>query len=213
MYLCPPSDATSMQSYKRLLVLLALSSFACTSLGANPQCERDDGSCSSSATSNDVCGIWFARSSIPNSGLGMFAGRNFDEGEELMATGDVVIPLVDVEMYHKDLKSFFIWDSYTWNADSLGVSLDGVYEVNAASPGFGSAANSFRDLHNVEEWGVEHSLGGLHRSKDPGAGAFTPYHDRKSTAKFPIPAGQELFVNCKWFSYDKYSSLLDSTRL
>ena len=197
-----------MQSYKSLLILLALSLFAGTSLGADPQCGLDDGSCRS-ATGNDVCGIWFARSSIPNSGLGMYAGRNFDQGEEMMATGDVVIPLVDVEMHHKNLKSFFIWDSYTWNAASLGLAFDGVYEVNAASPGFGSAANSFRDLHNVEEWGVEHSLGGLHRSKDPGAGAFTPYHDRKSTAKVPIPAGQELFVNCKFgFFCDKCGALL-----
>jgi hypothetical protein len=188
------------------LVLLVLSSLACSSLGADPHCGPDDGSCSS-ATSKDVCGIWFARSSIPNSGLGMYAGRNFEEGEELMATGDVVIPLIDVELYH-DVKSFFIWDSYTWNAGSLGLSFDGVYEVNAASPGFGSAANSFRDLHNVEEWGVEQNLGGLHRSKDPGAGAFTPYHDRKSTAKVPIPAGQELFVNCKCVFLDKHGSLL-----
>lgn len=36
---------------------------------------------------------------------------------------------------------------------------------------------------------------GLHRSKDPGVGAFSTYHDRKSIAKVNIKKGQELFVN------------------
>jgi hypothetical protein len=51
------------------------------------------------------------------------------------------------------------------------------------------------DFVNVEEGYPKHSVpGGLHRSRDPGAGAFTYYHGRKSTAKVQITAGQELFV-------------------
>jgi hypothetical protein len=143
------------------------------------------------------CGIWFARSSIPNSGLGMYAGRRFDEGEDMMASGDIVIPIVDMEMHQGDDK-FFLWDSYTWNV--AGRENDCLSEVSFASPGFGAAANSFLDLHNVEELKVDHSLVGMHRSKDPGAGAFTPYHNRRSMAKEPILAGQELFVDCKFWT-------------
>jgi hypothetical protein len=145
------------------------------------------------------CGIWFAHSSIPNSGLGMFAGRDFKKDETMMATGDITIPIVDIEMYQTG-KWTFLWDQYTWNAEALQMENEGVYEINVASPGFGSAANSFRDLHNVEEWCVDHSLAGLHRSKDPGAGGYSPYHNRISTAKLDIPAGQELFVNCEFSS-------------
>ena len=57
--------------------------------------------------------------------------------------------------------------------------------------GFGAAVNSFLDLVNVEEWDPTNSVpSGLHRSKDPGVGAFSTYHDRKSTAKVPIKKGQ-----------------------
>ena len=36
---------------------------------------------------------------------------------------------------------------------------------------------------------------GLHRSKDPGSGAFTPYHSSNTTALMGIEAGQELFAS------------------
>jgi len=62
--------------------------------------------------------------------------------------------------------------------------------------GFGAAANSFLDLVNVEEGDPINTIpSGLHRSKDPGVGAFTTYHDRDSTAKVAVKSGQELFVN------------------
>jgi hypothetical protein len=65
-----------------------------------------------------------------------------------------------------------------------------------ASPGFGAAANSFMDFVNVDEGLPVHSVAqGLHRSRDPGAGAFTPYHSRKATARNDITLGQELFVS------------------
>jgi hypothetical protein len=49
---------------------------------------------------------------------------------------------------------------------------------------------------NVEEGDPENDMpSGLHRSKDPGVGAFSTYHNRQSKAKVSIKAGQELFVN------------------
>lgn len=85
----------------------------------------------------------------------------------------------------------------SWNSGAVGVPATiGVEDVNVASPGFGAAANSFMDFVNVDEGGVVHSIAGnLHRSKDPGAGAFTYYHSRMSTAEEDIAAGQELFVS------------------
>lgn len=78
----------------------------------------------------------------------------------------------------------------------------GVNEVNVVSAGFGAAANSYMDFVNVFEWYPIHSIAQqLHRSKDPGAGAFTYLHSRYATAKSDISAGQELFVSYgnKWF--------------
>jgi hypothetical protein len=72
----------------------------------------------------------------------------------------------------------------------------GVQEVNVASPGFGAAANSFMDFINVDEGYGTHSVAqDLHRSKDPGAGAFSYWHSRMGTASAEIEAGQELFVS------------------
>mmetsp|Transcript_17515 Transcript_17515/g.26592 ORF Transcript_17515/g.26592 Transcript_17515/m.26592 type:complete len:598 (+) Transcript_17515:47-1840(+) len=146
------------------------------------------------------CGIWFAESSIPNSGLGMYAGRDFEKGEQMMEGGDVVIPIIDIHL-HQGSRWYFLWDSYTWNAEALWMDSIGSDVVDAASPGFGSAANSFRDLFNVEEWIPDYSLAGLHRKKDAGAGAFSPYHNRVSSAKIDILEGEELFVSYgdNWF--------------
>ena len=60
----------------------------------------------------------------------------------------------------------------------------------------GSAANSFIDLINVDELQPDHSIpGGLHRSKDPGVGAFSTYHNRQSVARVDIRKGEDLFVD------------------
>jgi len=45
----------------------------------------------------------------------MFAGRDFDEGEDLQEVGDVVIPVVDmVEHQASDDDYTFLFDEYTW---------------------------------------------------------------------------------------------------
>lgn len=156
-------------------------------------CREGDESCSKPV---QECGVWFAESSIPHSGMGMYAGRTFLKKEPLMATGDVVVPIVDIN-YYQGKKFKYLWDSYTWSASALNAENEGIYDVDLASPGFGSAANSFRDLVNVDEWLADNDHAGLHRNKDPGAGAFSPYHNRESTATRRIEAGQELFVDCK----------------
>ena len=78
----------------------------------------------------------------------------------------------------------------------------GTITTNVASPGFGSAANSFMDFVNVnEKFPIYQIPQNLHRRKDPGAGAVTYYHSRYSEAKNDIRAGEELFVpyGDEWF--------------
>jgi hypothetical protein len=155
------------------------------------------------STSHVPCGIWLAPSTIPGAGLGMFAGTHFDEGQDLQAVGDVVIPIVDmVEHQDGDDDYTFLFDEYTWSAVSLGLDHEGRFEVNCISPGFGSAANSFLPIVNIEEGNPDNNGAGLHRSVDPGAGAFAYYHNRKSTAKKDIEAGEELYVDygSSWFT-------------
>ena len=152
------------------------------------------------------CFIWLAPSTLEGAGLGMFAGKDFSQNEHL--ADDLVIPIADIElMQEDDEKEFnFLWDEYVWNADSVLMDQECFSDCNGASPGFGSTANSFLPLVNVEEGLPDQDNAGLHRSKDPGAGAFTQYHNRQSTAKIPIKAGEELFVDygTNWFEHREF---------
>ena len=147
-----------------------------------------------------TCGVWLAKSTIPDAGVGMFAGKDFAKNEDLLPAGDVVIPVVDMAI-HQSGHGDFLWDEYTWDGKELNLGLEGLLsdELSASSPGFGSAINCFMDLTNVEEVNpIQSYEGGLHRFKDPGAGAFSPYWNRTAWASQPIKTGQELFVSCKF---------------
>ena len=96
-------------------------------LQAGKTCTNDGGEgCSqetedSIPTNLDECGIWLAPSSIPGAGLGMYAGRSFEEGELLQQSGDVVINQIDINQhnYHLGDKYFNLFDEYTWSGVSL----------------------------------------------------------------------------------------------
>ena len=62
--------------------------------------------------------------------------------------------------------------------------------VKGASFGLGSAVNCYYPLLNMGADGddVEFDRAGIGRD-DPGAGAFTPYHNRPAVAKKDIEAG------------------------
>jgi hypothetical protein len=69
-------------------------------------------------------------------------------------------------------------------------------DVSGASFGIGAVPNCLYGLINVEVGTTSSSLdyAGLHRSRDVGAGAFTPYVNRSSFAKSDIPAGYVFVV-------------------
>lgn len=155
------------------------------------------------------CGVWVGLSTLPGTGIGMFAGKDFRRGDALLDYGDHIIPIVDIQSKFQDPKGErktetvpFLWTEYTWNADYFGVARMGMDSVEVASSGFGAAANSFMDFVNVkEEDSAKYTVpDDIHRSKDPEAGAFTYHHSRGSWAKDHIQAGQELFVSYgdKW---------------
>ncbi|KAL7574252.1 hypothetical protein ACA910_012507 [Epithemia clementina (nom. ined.)] len=147
------------------------------------------------------CGIWLAPSALVGAGLGMYAGKAFKKGDPLQHTGDLCVPIIDIWKHNMEHPFQLLWDEYTWSAESLNMTEEGFYEVNGASPGFGATANSFLPLVNVDELQPRRDHVGLHRAKDPGAGAFTPYYDRGSVAERDIKVGEELYVSYgeAWF--------------
>jgi hypothetical protein len=72
--------------------------------------------------------------------------------------------------------------------------------VAGYSFGIGALTNCFHPLINLEIVTSRMDSAGLHRSRDPGAGAFTPYHNRRSYAYKNIPAGYGSLSKDRFFS-------------
>ncbi|KAG7366711.1 SET methyltransferase domain containing protein [Nitzschia inconspicua] len=146
------------------------------------------------------CDIYFAPSTIPGAGMGMFAGdRAFSKGE-FLADGDLIIPSYDMTWHVGHQNYHFLWEEYTWKASSfegMKEEVEHVKNVKACSPGFGSAVNCNLPLVNVKDNFESRtvSMSGVNGSVSPGAGAFTIYHGRRWKAKMDIPAGMELYGN------------------
>jgi hypothetical protein len=138
------------------------------------------------------CGVWLGLSTLPGTGIGMFAGKNFQKGERILAFGDHIIPIIDL---NRRKSNFFLWNDYTWepNSDFEGTTKMSVRASQIASPGAGAAINSIMDFVNVDEDNSCQYTVPVHRSRDPQAGAFTYHHSRMSIAKKQISAGQEMF--------------------
>jgi hypothetical protein len=155
--------------------------------------QETDSSLSSSLSSQ--CGIYLAPSTIPGAGLGMFAGNARNKGD-MVTAGDLVIPIVEKAWHNGDLDQDlpFLWDEYTWSAFTFPGMLEEGEDVTGASLGIGAAVNCFFPLINTEDSWSALDTAAVHRSQ-VGAGAFTPYHDRHSTATTDIRAGAELFVD------------------
>jgi hypothetical protein len=64
--------------------------------------------------STTTCGVWLAESTIPGAGLGMFAGIDYNPGDQI-TPGDLVVPYVDLA-WHTDVEDEdvlgFLWNEY-----------------------------------------------------------------------------------------------------
>jgi hypothetical protein len=65
------------------------------------------------------CGVYLAPSSIPGSGLGMYAGNRTFQENDIVTDEDIVIPIFERE-WHSNVKGKFLWDEYIWNGDVSG---------------------------------------------------------------------------------------------
>jgi hypothetical protein len=155
-----------------------------------------------SSNDNDIeCDLYIAESTIPNAGLGIFTAKARESGESV-GNGDVCIPQIDLDWHHgaEDIDNFA---DFVWDGTVLGMESEvGPFEhVHAFCPGLDSAVNSHAALVNVNVGSPLFDQGELHRSKDPGVGAFSAYHNGTSSVKIYIPPGGELFKSYgdAWF--------------
>lgn len=147
-------------------------------------------------TTSDACGVYFAPSSIPGAGWGMFAGRDF-QSFETITPGDIVVPLIDYYFHNGGVhgESQNLWVEYMWGPDGFEGFYEEAEQVYGVSFGIGAMPNCFFAQNNAEKSDTRYDTAGLHRSKDPGVGAFSPYHQLEGYANQPIYAGQEIFLD------------------
>jgi hypothetical protein len=143
-------------------------------------------------TKHFECGLYIAESTIPNAGLGVFTAAAKKPLDPL-GSGDVCIPNIDIN-YHNPLPVFNPFQTYYWKGSSMGMSREShSNDVEAFCPGLDSAVNCNLALINTHKSYPLYDTAQLHRSRDPGTGAFTPYHNGTTYAARHIPAGGELF--------------------
>ncbi|GAX24545.1 hypothetical protein FisN_4Hh064 [Fistulifera solaris] len=174
-----------------------------------PGDEKHDETESVSTQQAPVCSLYIAESTIPGAGLGMFTGVA-RKAKEVIWPGDVVNPVVDrkyhqmvlgPETYKSEDVSLNPLEDYEWLGGAMGIQHETAHPyvwprfIHAFAPGFTSVLNSHPALFNCDLKSIpKYDINGLHRSKDPGVGAFTPYFGGNHIALEDIQTGAELFL-------------------
>ena len=152
----------------------------------------------------EQCGLYLAPSTIPGAGLGLFAGIDFEAGEEV-TPGDAMVPIRDMEWHNsvRDSSKYFLWDEYIWSGSTFTGMVEPFSDIDGASFGIGALPNCFFPLINAEDDNnsIRRDNAGVSRTS-PSIGSFTPWHDRASHAVQRIPAGEEIFVDYGYGYFD-----------
>jgi hypothetical protein len=166
--------------------------------------------------------LYLAPSTIPRAGLGIFTTIPRTQGD-ILGHGDVFLPLLEMDWHnevHRDSNTpqqqqhehdnhagifyFNPFSDYVWTGESMGMDLEVASDdVEVMGPGLDAAINCNLALLNVDKALPVWDDGGLHRSRDPGAGAVTLYHNGTTPVLYrDIPAGGELFKHYgdHWFT-------------
>ena len=62
------------------------------------------------------CGVYYAPSTIPGAGYGIFAGKDFRENEWVLP-GDLVVPIVEMGWNNGHSRDYHhLWEEYQWSA-------------------------------------------------------------------------------------------------
>jgi hypothetical protein len=62
-----------------------------------------------------TCGVYYAASTIPGAGYGLFAGKDFEINDWIMP-GDLVVPIVEINWHNGHESYANLWEDYQWSA-------------------------------------------------------------------------------------------------
>lgn len=152
------------------------------------------------ADDEPFCGVYMAPSTIGVANMGIYTNMDLQKGD-VVNFPDIAVPLLFRDWaYHGENPDGMLWDRYIWdgpvaNIEPKSSDLDREDAGAVFIPGVGCTVNSRLEMNNIySTHGSIYDTAGLHRSRDPGSGAFSPYHSSQTTAKFAIKAGNELFA-------------------
>ena len=191
-------------------------------LASSQQQQQQQQHCAPAATSNrqtnerqqglpppppPTCGLYLATSSSPK--FTLYAGVSYAAGDTIGSSGDLVIPVVDVNK-----NEWSPWQDVFWHSSLLPTLQEGDYLQSLFVPGVGSLVSCHGDNDNDDDDDNNDNDGvvpniqatptsvlsdslGAHRSKmDATAGSFAYHSNYSYTAIRPIQPGQELIVSC-----------------
>jgi hypothetical protein len=144
----------------------------------------------------DQCNVFYAESSVPNGGMGIYTTISRQAGDQLLISDGPSIPVIDADYSNKSRKAWIhLFNSYWWGNGQSDVALFEGDEVVEYQTGAGGLPNSHAYINNIqfEDASVvpyDDSL--LDRTKDPGAGANSNFIGRKTTTREDVEAGEEL---------------------
>ncbi len=138
------------------------------------------------------CNIYMAKSSIPNAGYGVFAGRDFAENQYLGPVDSPSISVTDL-FYHNQGDPPWAHVNYFWSGD--GYTALEAEETAEFTTNVGALANYHTYLVNIDHWADGYDDSMFDRFKDMGAGAVSYYRGHQFYATRNIEAGEELFAD------------------
>jgi hypothetical protein len=158
------------------------------------------------ALQSPQCGLYVAESTIPGAGLGIFSAVGKDVGD-VVGHGDVCVPVIDMYWHNGNPIRPNPFKDYFWAGHAMGMASEtDTDDIEALCPGLDCVINCHLALVNVEKATPQYDASdALHREKDPGVGAFSPYHNGTTVASRDIPPGGELFkfYGDHWFATRK----------
>lgn len=146
---------------------------------------------------NAKCGLYYAPSTIPAAGKGLFAGIDIDSQLEVES---IIPPIIIPDVNWNTTDESIRWDAhdYTWEGSAYGAEFEstkiGKLDTQILSPDIGMMGNFHPGLVN-SYLAPTYFQPLLDRIKDPGAGASSDYFHHTFLSNRDIKAGSEIFIS------------------
>lgn len=146
---------------------------------------------------NTKCGLYYAPSTIPAAGKGLYAGIDIDAQLQVESViPPIMIPDINWNVTDKSIR----WDAhdYTWEGSAYGAEFEstklGKLDTQILAPDIGMMGNFHPGLVN-SYLAPTYFQPLLDRTSDPGAGASSDYFQHTFLANRDIQAGTEIFIS------------------